>query len=163
MNLNAQSLVENFHRKHGLPINTPAGGVICQRLHLIKEEYFEVDKAFWDYHYERTDENLCDLAQELADLMYVTLGAAVELGIPLGKVFAAVHEANMTKSGPVVDGKVVKGEGFVPPDIEGALGLGPAPVREFLRATLGAVGFYSAAPDLADELADALEDAGYLK
>lgn len=63
------------------------------------------------------------LSDGLADLIYVTVGTALEFGIPLDRVWAEVQRANMQKaSGPRrADGKVLKPPGWVPPDIHGAL------------------------------------------
>lgn len=71
--------------------------------------------------------DLNGMAQELADVQYVTSGAAVTFGIPLGAVFAEVHAANMRKAGPDgkvmkrPDGKVVKPDGWRGPDVAGVL------------------------------------------
>lgn len=66
----------------------------------------------------RAGERVC-----LADLIYVAVGAALELGIPLGAVWAEVHTANMRKvgGGRRGDGKVLKPEGWTPPDVIGAV------------------------------------------
>jgi predicted HAD superfamily Cof-like phosphohydrolase len=75
-------------------------------------------------------ESLCasDLegcAQELADLIYVAIGAGLEFGLPLGEVWRAIHEANMAKADPVTgkvtkreDGKVLKPDGWQPANIK---------------------------------------------
>ena len=57
----------------------------------------------------------------LCDLLYVTLGAGVQMGVRLDPFFAAVHEANMKKVGGLVreDGKQLKPPGWMPPDIGG--------------------------------------------
>ncbi|MET8468422.1 MazG nucleotide pyrophosphohydrolase domain-containing protein [Streptomyces sp. NPDC006422] len=61
------------------------------------------------------------VAKELADVLYVTYGAADALGIDLPAVFAEVHRSNMSKvdaDGQVLrreDGKVLKGPGYRPP------------------------------------------------
>jgi predicted HAD superfamily Cof-like phosphohydrolase len=59
----------------------------------------------------------------LCDILYVTFGAAVSMGIDLVPFFNLVHKANMLKStGPVrEDGKRLKPPGWKPPDIEGLL------------------------------------------
>jgi predicted HAD superfamily Cof-like phosphohydrolase len=64
-----------------------------------------------------------ELIDGLCDLLYVTYGWAVELGIDLEPAFEAVHEANMKKGpGPVrEDGKKLKPEGWEPPDIAAVL------------------------------------------
>lgn len=65
------------------------------------------------------------VAKELADVLYVTYGAADALGIDLPAVFVEVHRSNMSKvdaDGNVLrraDGKVLKGPGYQPPDLEG--------------------------------------------
>lgn len=62
----------------------------------------------------------------LCDLLYVTFGTAVELGIDLDPFFIAVHEANMKKlEGPTrEDGKRLKPEGWEPPPIQKMLDAG---------------------------------------
>lgn len=65
------------------------------------------------------------VAKELADVLYVTYGAADALGIDLPTVFVEVHRSNMSKldaDGRVLrraDGKVLKGAGYRPPDLDG--------------------------------------------
>lgn len=73
-----------------------------------------------------------DAIDGLVDLVYVTLGAAVAWGIDLDPFFEEVQRANMSKaSGPRRgDGKVLKPEGWKPPDIEAVLDL----VRLYTKA-----------------------------
>jgi predicted HAD superfamily Cof-like phosphohydrolase len=62
-----------------------------------------------------------DLTKELADVMYVVLGAGNRLELPLEKVFMRTHQSNMSKLGsdgrPLYrsDGKVLKGPNYQPP------------------------------------------------
>lgn len=69
------------------------------------------------------------LAKELADVLYVTYGAADALGIDLPAVFVEVHRSNMSKldaDGTVVrraDGKVLKGPSYQPPVLDDIVGL----------------------------------------
>lgn len=70
---------------------------------------------------------LAEIAQELADVVYVAYGTALAYGVDLDAVVGEVHRANMTKLGldghPVVrNGKVVKGPGFRPPDVAAVIG-----------------------------------------
>jgi predicted HAD superfamily Cof-like phosphohydrolase len=60
-----------------------------------------------------------EVVDGLCDLMYVTLGTAVEAGFRIGPFFAEVHRSNMTKVTGFVrdDGKVLKPEGWKPPRI----------------------------------------------
>ncbi len=140
-----QDSVRAFHESFGVGISPqpelPTDRVQL-RMSLLDEELSEVRGAI-----ESGD--VVAVAKELADLLYVTFGAAVEFGIPLHEVFAAVHEQNMAKlwepgaaaaavaepthpahsavparGGMVVrraDGKVLKPPGFGAPDIAAVL------------------------------------------
>lgn len=114
-----QRLVESFHDKFRLPIrkkgSIPSPNTALLRARLIMEEAAEVVEAL-----QRAD--YVGLAKELADLLYVVYGTAVEAGIPLDEVFAEVHRSNMTKSqSKDSGGKIMKGNDFEPADIEGVL------------------------------------------
>jgi predicted HAD superfamily Cof-like phosphohydrolase len=67
--------------------------------------------------------DLAAVAAALADMVYVIHGTALAYGTPLDEVLAEVHRSNMSKLGldgrPILraDGKVVKGPGFVAPEI----------------------------------------------
>lgn len=83
------------------------------RLKLIDEEVRELHEAVGN-------DNLVEIADALADLLYVTYGYALTLGIDINRIFSIVHASNMAKApGGVVtrreDGKVLKPEGWVPP------------------------------------------------
>lgn len=61
-----------------------------------------------------------EVVDGLCDLIYVTLGVAVEAGFRLNPFFAEVHRSNMTKVGGPVreDGKVLKPDTWKPPRIK---------------------------------------------
>ena len=84
------------------------------RFSLIEEEAREFGAA-WD-----TRDRLA-MIDALCDLLYVTLGAAVEMGVELEPFFAEVHAANMKKVGGLIreDGKQLKPANWQPPDIAG--------------------------------------------
>jgi predicted HAD superfamily Cof-like phosphohydrolase len=74
--------------------------------------------------------SLPDIADAIADSIYVLVGTALEYGIPLDRVWAAVRAANMAKVDPVTglvrkraDGKILKPDGWQPPDIAGVLSI----------------------------------------
>ena len=73
--------------------------------------------------------NLREAADALADIRYVTEGAALEWGIPLEKCLREVHRSNMSKLGedgkPILraDGKILKGPHFTLPDLASILEL----------------------------------------
>lgn len=72
------------------------------------------------------------VAKELADVLYVTYGAADALGIDLPAVFVEVHRSNMSKVGEDgrverrADGKVLKGPGYMPPVLDDLVAWRPA-------------------------------------
>lgn len=53
--------------------------------------------------------DLAAVTKELADLRYVTEGAAVALGLPLDEAYEIVHASNMSKLGE--DGRPIKDDG----------------------------------------------------
>jgi predicted HAD superfamily Cof-like phosphohydrolase len=67
--------------------------------------------------------DLVETVDALCDLLYVTYGAAVDLGVDLEPFFAEVHRSNMAKVGGTrrADGKWLKPAGWTPPDIAGLL------------------------------------------
>jgi predicted HAD superfamily Cof-like phosphohydrolase len=72
--------------------------------------------------------DLVGIADGIADSVYVLVGTALEYGIPLDRVWGAVHSANMAKVDPVTgkvrkrfDGKVLKPDGWKRPDIAAIL------------------------------------------
>lgn len=108
--------VADFHRKMGADIRTTPDVTVSgaeDRVRFIEEEAQELREAV-----ETGD--VVGVADALADLLYVTFGAALHFGIPLGAVFAEVHRSNMTKT-PAGNGKAIKGDGFEPPKITAVL------------------------------------------
>lgn len=70
--------------------------------------------------------DIVEIAKELADVVYTAYSTAHVLGIPLDAVINEVHISNMRKltpDGATVreDGKVLKPEGWEPPDIAAVL------------------------------------------
>lgn len=112
--------VEQFHEKFGVPVlkrpTLPDATRRTLRSALIAEETAETLDAI-----DRGD--LVEIADGLADVIYVCLGTALEFGIPLGEVFDEVHSSNMKKAGGGENskGKIMKPEGWVAPDVKGIL------------------------------------------
>ena len=105
-------------------------GLAEHRRTLLAEEAREAAEALTDLAKAlRTGEDPLTayqaVAKELADVLYVTYGAADALGIDLPAVFTEVHRSNMSKldsDGRVLrraDGKVLKGPGYRPPVLDG--------------------------------------------
>lgn len=87
------------------------------RVDLIAEELEELELAL-------SNNDIIEAADALTDLLYVIYGAGHAFGIDLDECFHEVHESNMSKLGedgkPIYreDGKVLKGPGYFPPNLE---------------------------------------------
>lgn len=126
-------MVKEFHTTFGLDVRDKPGfpnwKTALLRQNLIGEELKELyDEMFADEtSIEDLNVNLCNIAKELADLLYVTYGTAATYGIPIDKVFAEVHRSNMSKltaDGQVLrreDGKVLKSDQYKPADVRSIL------------------------------------------
>lgn len=83
----------------------------------MREELDEFDAA-WE------ERNLVKQVDGLGDLIYVAIGALLEMGVPPDKIFAAIHDANMrkvkgeTKRANSGGFDAVKPEGWIPPEGE---------------------------------------------
>jgi predicted HAD superfamily Cof-like phosphohydrolase len=111
-----QWLVADFHNRFGVRDAIGEKPELHDgelRARLILEEATETQEAI-----ARGD--LAAAVDGLADTIYVCLGAAVTWGVDLDPIFEAVHQTNMLKVGGTTraDGKVLKPEGWQPPDIE---------------------------------------------
>ena len=108
--------VKDFHLAAGHPIGTVPrlleSDRATLRIKLVVEEAKEFVAAV------KTGD-LVEMADACADLIYVTIGAAIEAGIPLAEVWKEVQRTNMLKTtGPKrSDGKTLKPSGWQPPDI----------------------------------------------
>jgi predicted HAD superfamily Cof-like phosphohydrolase len=94
----------------------PDERIVKLREDLIDEEVKELKDAI-DFN------DIVGVADALADIQYVVNGMAVAFGINLDDVHREVHAANMRKTtGPVrEDGKRLKPEGWIGPEIESVL------------------------------------------
>ena len=104
-------------KKYGFddPVDAFSETMIDQRMELIMEEYAELCKA-------REDHNAEEFVDALVDLMVVTAGTMIQLGIDPVKAWDEVHRANMSKiRGPNPsrpdrgDNDLYKPEGWVGP------------------------------------------------
>ena len=113
--------VLDFHSAFGLNIGTHPQipediNERTLRMDLLEEEYNEYLEAE-----EKAD--IVGIADALGDMIYIICGTAASYGIPLQEVFEEIHRSNMAKlvDGKVIrraDGKVLKPEGWKPPNIE---------------------------------------------
>lgn len=73
-------------------------------------------------------DDLLEVADAVADVLYVAYQAAASFGLPIDEVFREVHRSNLTKvpadgAPPVrrADGKTLKPMGYEPPDLHAIL------------------------------------------
>lgn len=115
-----------FHLRIGdLPPEAPTqpdAATLALRLRLLREESEEALAALAALTRD-SDEALVAAAHELADLLYVTYGTFVALGVDADDVFAVVHDANLRKAGAPrrSDGKQLKPDGWQPADVAAAI------------------------------------------
>lgn len=133
-----QRLVRDFHRALDIPApshpEVPLSDRRKLRLDLIMEELEELADAsgfkphvtpvfetYWTDHFNDIPApDIVKAADALGDLLVVVYGAALEWGIDLEAIFNEIHKTNCLKAGGPVreDGKVLKPEGWQPPDLE---------------------------------------------
>jgi predicted HAD superfamily Cof-like phosphohydrolase len=114
-----QAMVREFHRKYGAPVGEKPQQITpkdrLRRARLIFSEAAEFIEA-------ADKDDFVEMVDALADLLVVTHGAAVEMGVDLEPIFAEVQRSNMSKDGGKdAGGKILKGPNFSPPDILGEL------------------------------------------
>jgi predicted HAD superfamily Cof-like phosphohydrolase len=113
--------VKKFMETFGQMVRTkpqfPDEKTMRLRYDLIKEELNELELAM-------RSKNLKEIADALADILYVTYGAGYAYGINLDKCFKEVQRANMSKLGndgkPIYNdkGKVMKGPNYLAPNLK---------------------------------------------
>lgn len=112
--------VLDFHRACNIFIGTtpaiPNKKRIDLRFRIIEEEYNEMLEA-------RDKGDLVALADGMADVIVTVLGTAIEYGIDLRPIMNEVNRTNLAKAGGPrrEDGKILKPEGWQPPDVKGCL------------------------------------------
>ena len=114
-------MVHEFHRIYDCNVASkpelPSKDERALRISLLKEEYNE-------YIQGEKNNDIVEIADALADMLYIINGTCVSYGIPIDRIFAEVHASNMSKldeNGQVIrreDGKVLKGPNYFKPRIQ---------------------------------------------
>jgi predicted HAD superfamily Cof-like phosphohydrolase len=112
--------VKEFHKKFEISMPEKSGlpkeEIRKLRKDLLEEEYQE-------YLLGEKNNDLVEIADALADMLYIIYGTADAYGIPIDDIFNEVHMSNMSKLGednrPIrrEDGKILKGPKYFKPDI----------------------------------------------
>jgi len=108
-----QEMVKAFHQRMGHPVNTePDAKQLLFRTRLILEEASEFVEA-------ASNNDEVEMIDALCDLLYVTFGTGVVMGVDLAEYFKKVQEKNMQKtpSGSSTQ-KPSKPKGWVAPQDE---------------------------------------------
>lgn len=126
------TMMEEFHRAFGHPINQPElikdVQFLLLRDKLHEEEETEVRQELWDD--AQSGKIHPNLLKEFADDLYVKLGTLVALGVAdkFEEAFERVHLSNMSKlddeGRPIYreDGKVLKSNNYKAPDLTDLVG-----------------------------------------
>ena len=120
-------MVQEFHETFGIGVGTDFKkkldrNTVELRHRLMAEENEEYLEAALNGNY-------VEVADALGDKLYVLLGTIIEHGMQdvIQSVFEEIHRSNMSKLGadgkPIYreDGKAIKGENYVPPNISNIL------------------------------------------
>lgn len=108
--------VRKFHKKFGVPVRDyPFPNITAEeaelRARLTMEEAEEVRESFQSLG----PVDICQVAQENVDLIYVCIGNLSTIGLTLEGIWDEVHRANMRKVACPDGGKIRKPEGWRPP------------------------------------------------
>lgn len=116
--------LREFHSAFGALVgenpSLPDAETRALRIRILKEEWEEYLKA-------EEENDLVEIADALADMIYIAYGTGVAYGLPMDAIFDEVHRSNMAKLGPDGkpirrdDGKILKPEGWTPPDVAGVI------------------------------------------
>ena len=111
-----RKFMETFGQEIKEKAEFPDEKITSLRHDLIKEELDELKEAM-------DNKDIKEVADALADILYVTYGAGHAFGINLDKCFEEVQNSNMSKldqnGKPIYneDGKVMKGPNYFKPDL----------------------------------------------
>ena len=117
---NWQQDVEDFHKKFEQKIGDNPGfsdeDTMKLRIALVEEEILELKDAC-------KDNDFPSFVDAITDSIYVLLGTAIATGVDIEPIWTEVQKTNMAKAvgNKRDDGKLLKPEGWKPPDIKALL------------------------------------------
>lgn len=111
-------MVREFHDRFRVPVGRQVQFPPPARRQLRR---FLLDEEYREYTAAENAGDVIEVADALADIVYVAFGTALEYGIDLDAVLEEVHRSNMTKEADPAGGKVRKGPDYEPPRIEAVL------------------------------------------
>lgn len=121
MSTNWQDDVNEFRKKFGLENSDKPSAFMSDKerilyISLIEEEVNELVNAL-------VMGDIVEIADGGIDSIYVILGALSRCGITAQPIWDEIQKTNMAKDGGSTrnDGKILKPEGWVPPDVAGLI------------------------------------------
>ena len=111
-----QTMVKEFHEAFELLVQDKPGMLTTNEMLLrVKLMNEELDELISGMHMG----DIVEIADGLADLLYVVYGSAVAYGLDMEPLFKEVHRSNMTKVGGKkgADGKLLKPKTYDPPSL----------------------------------------------
>lgn len=111
------AMVQAFNGKYGLPTRShPTTDVPIEEKRRLLEK---LDEEVGELRNAIQSSELVDIADGLADAVYVLAGMAAQYGMDLDVLLRVVHASNMTKE--LRDGVLAKGRAYRKPAIAAAL------------------------------------------
>jgi predicted HAD superfamily Cof-like phosphohydrolase len=114
--------VENFHVTFGQKINSYPT-LLNEDEYLLRHRLMEEENS--EYKEACENQSIVGIADALGDQLYILCGTILKHGLQhvIEDVFDEIHASNMSKLGPDgkpllrEDNKILKGEGYRPPNI----------------------------------------------
>ena len=130
-----QAMVREFHERFGAPVNSSPTWM-GEHVHRLRVAL--IDEELAEFRNAGETHDLVEIADALADLLYVVYGAGVTYGIDLEPIFTEIHRSNMSKGDPEVvrrpDGKILKGDNYSPPNVRDLVEAQMEPAEEAVPA-----------------------------
>lgn len=111
-------MVQEFHEKFGVPVAGQPGLISFERA-LLRHGLMAEEVS--EYHKGVQNQDLPNIAKELADVLYACYGTILEHGLQdvMPRVFRRVHQSNMSKD--YSERKMVKGSSYFEADLSDIL------------------------------------------
>jgi predicted HAD superfamily Cof-like phosphohydrolase len=111
-------MVQEFHEKFGVPVAKQPNLIPPKRALL---RYGLMADEVNEYHKGAQNQDLPNIAKELADVLYACYGTILEHGLQdvMPLVFGRVHQSNMSKD--YSESKMIKGSSYFEADLSDIL------------------------------------------
>lgn len=114
--------VKQFHQKYGHLVSDKVNVEVPSEVRTLRKKL--IDEEYDELMLGLDSNDMVEIADGAADLIYVIVGTCISYGIDIDRIFAEVHRSNMTKT-PVIatngakyGTKTPKGPDFIAPAVE---------------------------------------------